>query len=77
MTKSDKQWFKYAKITKSYLRYPVIKHGLLENPPFSSMIVPSLNLHLVQFGDFPATVDDTGGYMISSPRIHHKSTMKD
>ena len=27
---------------------PVIKHGYLENPPFSLMIFPAINLHLVR-----------------------------
>ena len=40
----------------------VINHGLLENSPFSSMIFVAENVHFNQFGDAPATFDDTGGY---------------
>ena len=38
---------KYAKII--YL----IKHGLLENPPFTWLRFPAGNLHVVELGEFP------------------------
>jgi hypothetical protein len=53
-----------------YVDHPVIKHGLLENISFSSMIFPAVKRHIF-IGDFPATVDDTGGFLrLPSPEVH-------
>ena len=44
-----------------------IKHGLLEHPPFSSMIFQTRNLELVE--GFPTTLDDTGGCTCGRPMV--------
>ena len=69
-------WFKprFGWFLNGFKSYPpVIKltHGLLENPPFSSMIFPA-NQTFISFGEFPTTFD-TGWLIPLTTSNHHSS----
>ena len=64
MITSSMASFQNPKLIICSLYPPVINHGLLENPPFKSMIVP---IKLSFMRDFTASIqlamfDDTKGY---------------